>query len=96
MSEQQIKVLTVEDLVPGNYIAHVDDDFLTDSIVPAEAYDAGEQDWQKVIHVQGYVDLPSVTLAMYNGKAYTQKMQATAQVWVLVDANEIPVKDEVE
>lgn len=87
----KIKVLTMGDLLPGHYIADVDADYPLDTFVPDDAYDPDEQDWQHVIAKTGYVDLPTYTLAYHSGEQYTQRMQATATVWVLCDDAGEPV-----
>lgn len=91
MSERQIKVCTVEDVLPGHYVTTVDsDEWQVGAIVPADAYLAEEQDWQHVVAKTGAVDVPTFTLADHNGDEYTSRWQATATVWVLVEADGLP------
>ena len=91
---QRIKVLEVGNLGEGMYITEVDHDLWGyGELVAEDWYDASEQDWQKVCAITGYADLPTLTLAYYNGEQYTQRAQVGQLVWVLVDEDGKPVED---
>lgn len=88
--EGKIKVLTGEDVGEGMYIAHVDDDYPLDSIVPSDHYAAEDQDWLEVVKVEGPVDVRRMLLQMYDGSREWERLQAVATVWVLVDEEGFP------
>lgn len=80
-----IMVQTMDAIAPGMYITEPDSDYPLESIVPDDDYLADEQDWQHVLKRHGYVDLPTFVLAYHDGTPYTQKIQSSATVWVLVE-----------
>lgn len=68
-TEQRIKRIHVSQVERGMYIVQEDADELTDEQIN-EDWDASEQDWQHVTHVQHRADQSKLTLAMYNGEQY--------------------------
>lgn len=72
---------------PGAYIASPDDDYPLGSIVPADHYDANEQDFQHVISRRGHADIGELTLAHHDGSQYVARSQQwNAECWLLIDA----------
>ena len=100
-NERAILVTTMDRVWPGMFINEPDDETPVGEIVDATKYNADDGDWWHVRNRTGYVDIPTYTLAYYNGEEFTAKYETSATVWVLVEMRPgrtvwDPVEQEVE
>lgn len=91
---REIKVMTMGQVGTGYFVADVDDDYELDTVVPADHYDADEQDWNRVRSIRGHADIATYTLEYYNGETHVAKWQSSATVWVLCENGQPVVQDE--
>lgn len=92
----KIQVTTAGNVQADEYIVQADADYPLNSFVPAEDYEASEQDWQHVVKTGGHADVGWMILAHYNGEQYRVSCDWSQTVWRYVDEDGEPVRDEVE
>ena len=92
---QRIRRVDVAAVSRGMYVADEDDPSLHDNREINKAYDAGDVDWQHVVHAQHKADVSNLTLAYYNGELHQTGWQA-GTVWLLCDEGGTPVEQEPE
>lgn len=93
----KIQVTTAGSVQPGEYIAQADtDEYPVGSLVPEEAYDPAEQDWQHVLSKGGHADIGWMILAYYNGEQYRVDGDWSQTVWRYLDDEGKPVFQDPE
>ena len=88
----RIQVTTLGRVSPGEFIAHVDDDELTDEHVN-EWYDADEQEWAHVIARGGHDDVGWIKVRFDDGREERVSVDWSGVVWRLAAGGEAVRED---
>jgi hypothetical protein len=89
----KIEVTTLGMISGRDKIASVDDDALTSANVN-DHYLAEDQDWQIVRGRRGHADVGELLLEAYDGSRSWSRVTWEGTVWLLVDDDGAPLRDD--